>query len=295
MKRMVFLVGLVGVLILGSATLAMARHTSLGPPLITDDAGTEPKGVLEWGSSFIHTGSSGFYTGKVVTALTTGLTDRLEFFVAPEVYDAIWGSEVKPGGSLRRATGYHGSVYKLGDDVWIGAKYQFREERGSAPAVACRLKVKFPGRFKDEGLTSGEMDEEITLSATKSFGKGKVLGIFPKLQLDVNLGYRNIGVPSGRVWADQLRYSAAVMYPIMFSGFSLKDAPWRGVLLCADLVGKTDKKADDDIVFDGNILDAYLGVKQYITTALYYKAGLGTRLSDTTPDYLVYVGVAYGF
>lgn len=294
MKKALFMVGLVGVLIIGSATLAMARHTTLGPPLITDDAGTEPKGVFEWGTGFVHTGSSGFYTGMVTTALTTGLTDKLEVFVAPEVYDAIWGDDVKVGGPLQMATLRHGSVYKFGNDLWIGAKYQFREEEGNAPAVACKLRLKFPGRFKDENLTSGEMDEDITFCATKGFGKGW-RGIFPKLQLDVNLGYRDIGVPSGRDWADEVRYSAAVMYPIIFSGFSLKDAPWRGILLCADLVGRTDKSADDDIVFDDNILDAYVGVKQYITTALYYKAGLGTRLSAATPDYLVYLGVCLPF
>jgi|GEM_PF-4745385 len=299
MRRIVTTVGLIGILILGSATRVVARHTIFGPSLITDDAGTEPRGVFEWGTGFIHTGSPGFYTGKVVTALTTGLTDKLEVFVAPEVYDAIWGSDVKAGGALQMVTGGHGSVYELCDDIWVGAKYQFREEKGSAPAIACRLKIKFPGRYKDEGLTSGEMDEEIALCLTKSFGKGRVLGMFPKLQLDVNLGYRDIGVPSlppGMDWADEVRYSASVMYPIMFPGFSLKDAPWRGILLCADLVGMTNKtEGDGDITFEGNILDAYLGVKQYITRPLYYKAGLGTRLSAAIPDYLVYLGVAYGF
>jgi hypothetical protein len=299
MKRRVTTVGLIGILILGFNARVVAYHTSLGPPLITDDAGTEPRGVFEWGTAFIHTGSPGFYTGEVVTALTTGLTDKLEVFVAPEVYDAIWGSDVKAGGELHMVTGGHGSVYELCDDIWVGAKYQFREEKGSAPAIACRLKIKFPGRYEDEGLTSGEMDEEVALCLTKSFGKGRVLGMFPKLQLDVNIGYRDIGVPSllpGMDWADEVRYSASVMYPIMFPGFSLKDAPWRGILLCADLVGMTNKtEGNGDITFEGNILDAYLGLKQYITPSFQYKAGIGARLSATAPDYLVYFAPVYYF
>ena len=85
------------------------------------------------------------------------------------------------------------------------------------------------------------------------------------------------------------------MYPIFFSGFSLREAPWKGIVLAVDLVGRTDKSRSAHIVFNHNILDGYIGLKQYITTKFYYKIAFGTRLSDTIPDYLGYLGVVYYF
>ncbi len=299
MKKTLLVLLLMSVMVLGIVGLASAKETRLGPPIINDDAGTVSKGTLEWGTGVAQTWDSGFYTSSIITALTYGITDHLEAFVAPYVLSAVWGDDLHQSpadpryAALVGAYNNHGAVHQEFTDIWVGAKYQFLEDKGNIPAVAAKLRLKIPGKSNSKNLTTGEIDEDITLCATKGFGKS--LGPFPRLQVDANLGYRQIGNPDNRIYADEVRYGASVMYPFFFSGFSLKKAPWRGIVLVGELVGRTNKSRSTHIVIDENILDAYLGVKQYITPKFYYKLGFGNRISDTTPDYLGYLGVVYYF
>lgn len=295
MKKTLLVICLVSIMVLGITGLALAKNTRFGPPVINDDAGTLSKGTLEWGTSVAQTWDPGFYTTTIITALTYGITDHLEAYVAPTVLGAAWGRDLHTGGdaTLIRAYGNHGAVHQEFTDIWVGAKYQFLEEKGNIPAVAAKFGLKFPGKTDSKYLTTGEIDEDLTLCVTKGFGKS--LGPFPKLQVDANAGYRQIGNPDNIVYADEVRYGASVMYPVFFSGFSLKEAPWKGFILVGELVGRNDKSRSTHIVVNHNILDAYLGVKQYITPLFYYKLGLGNRISDTTPDYLGYLGVVYYF
>ena len=295
MKKTLLILCLVGIMVLGIAGLSFAKDTKFGPPIINDDAGTISKGVWELATGVAQTWDSGFYTNSVILALTYGITDHLEAFVAPYLLSAVWGRDLHTGGNaaLIRAYGNHGAVHQEFTDIWVGAKYQFLEEKGNIPAVATKLRLKIPGKSDSKNLTTGQPDEDITFCVTKSFGKS--LGPFPRLQLDANLGYRQIGNPDNRVYADEVRYGASVMYPFFFSGFSLKEAPWKGFLLVGELVGRTNKSRSTHIVMDENILDAYLGIKQYITPLFYYKLGLGNRISADSPDYLGYLGVVYYF
>ncbi len=299
MKKTLLILCLVSIMVLGTAGLAFAKDTKFGPPIINDDAGTVSKGTLEWGTGVAQTWDSSFYTTSIITALTYGITDHLEAYVAPCVLSAVWGDDLHNSpadpryAALVGAYGNHGAVHQEFTDIWVGTKYQFLEEKGNIPAVAAKLRLKIPGKSDSKNLTTGELDEDITLCATKGFGKS--LGPFPKLQVDANLGYRQIGNPDNRVYADEVRYGASVMYPFFFSGFSLKEAPWKGFLLVGELVGRTNSSRSTHIVINENILDAYLGIKQFITPLFYYKLGLGNRISDDSPDYLGYLGVVYYF
>ena len=149
MKKTLLILCLVSIMVLGTAGLALAKNTRYGPPCLADDAGTESKGTLEVAAKVIQTWDSGFYTTSIyVPALTYGITDHLEVYVAPLTLAAVWGRDLHTGGdaTLIRAYGNHGAVNQDFVEVWVGSKYQFLEEvKGKAtPAMAIKGGVKIP-------------------------------------------------------------------------------------------------------------------------------------------------------
>jgi len=261
-KKTLLILCLVSIMVLGTAGLALAKHTRYGPPCQADDAGTEPKRTLEVSSKVIQTWDSGFYLTQIYApVLTYGITDHLEFYVAPLTLAAAYGEDLHTGGtaSLIAAYGNHGAVNQEFVEVWIGPKYQFLEEvKGKArPAMAVKYGLKIP---------------------CKSNSK--------KAQLDGNVAFRyyhQSDQPATRTkYTNEWSWNASLLYPV------------GKVLLNAELVGKNEYKKVH-MTKDDYVLDGYLGVKYSFTKLFKAKVAIGKRLTCADPDILGYLGLVYYF
>lgn len=271
-------------MVLGTAGLSFAKHTRYGPPVIADDAGTEPKRTLEWGTSVHQTWDSGFYTTTIVTALTYGITDRLEAYIAPTVLGAAYGEDLHKSPAdpryarLIAAYGNHGAVNQEFPELWVGAKYQFIEEvKGKAtPAMAVKGGVKIPCKTDSKYFTTGEVDGKLTYCVTKSLGK---------TQLDGNVAFRYYHEPDEprQKFTNEWSWDVSFMYPI---------AP--RTLVNASLTGKNEFRKVH-MTRDDYITDAYLGVKYSATKNFKIKTAIGKRLTAADPDILGYLGLVYYF
>lgn len=265
MKKAALILSLVGVLIAGNTTLIDAYPTRYGSPCILDDAGTEEKGCFELWSGIYQTWDPGLYTTSINVSLTYGITNRLEVFVSPEVHGAIYGEEAD------NETG-HGSIHEFGD-VYLGTKYQFREEEGNIPALASQLTLKIPTTTDDKCWTTGEVDYKVNLLATKSIGKA---------QINLNSGYTYVGEPEGEIYSNVVSYGVAFQYPV------------KKVILTTELVGKTNY-LEKHLTVKENILDLYEGLQWPMGDDWSGDIAFGTRLSEADPDYLGYLGISYYF
>jgi len=282
MKKTLLILCLVSIMVLGTAGLALAKNTRYGPPCIADDAGTETKKTLEWGTSVIQTWDSGFYTTTIITALTYGITDHLEAYVAPYVLSAVWGRDLHTGGNanLIRAYGNHGANNQTFSDIWVGAKYMFLEEvKGKAmPAMAVKYGLKIPCKSNSKYMTTGEVDHKLTYCVTKSLGKA---------QLDGNVAFRyyhrSDDPAVGNAFTNEWSWNTSLMYPI---------AP--KTLAVAELTGKNEYRKIH-MTSDDYITDAYLGVKYSVTKDFKGKIAVGKRITCADPDILGYLGLVYYF
>jgi len=282
MRKTLLILCLVGIMVLGTAGLALAKWTRYGPPCLTDDAGTEPKGNLEVAAKVIQTWDSGFYTTSIyVPAVTYGITDHLEFYVAPLTLAAAYGEDLHTGGSaaLIRAYGNHGAVNQDFVEVWTGAKYQFLEEvKGKAtPAMAVKGEVKIPCKTNSKYFTTGEVDGRLTYCVTKSLGKA---------QVDGNVAFRyyhRSDDPASAKYTNEWSWSTSLMYPV---------AP--RTLAVAELTGKNEYRKVH-MTSDDYVTDAYLGVKYSVTKDFKGKIAVGKRVTAADPDILGYLGLVYYF
>lgn len=268
-------------MVLGITGLALAKNTRYGPPVLADDAGTEPKRTLELGTSVAQTWDSGFYTTTILSALTYGITDHLEVYVAPTVLDSAYGEDLHTGGdaTLIGAYGNHGAVHQEFTEVWVGPKYQILEEvKGKAmPAMAVKYGLKIPCKTNSKYFTTGEVDHKLTYCVTKSLGKA---------QLDGNVAFRyyhESDDPARTKFTNEWSWNTSLMYPI---------AP--KTLLVTELTGKNYYRKTH-MTRDDYITDAYLGVKYSVTKDFKGKLAVGKRITAADPDILGYLGLVYYF
>jgi hypothetical protein len=269
-------------MVLGTAGLAFAKWSRYGPPCLADDAGTEPKGNLEVAAKVVQTWDSGFYTTSIYApVLTYGITDHLEFYVAPLTFAAAYGEDLHTGGdaTLIRAYGNHGALNQDFVEVWLGPKYQIVEETkgGAMPAMALKYGLKIPCKTNSKYFTTGEVDHKLTYCVTKSLGKA---------QLDGNVAFRyyhRSDDPASAKYTNEWSWNTSLLYPI---------AP--KTLLNAELTGKNEYRKVH-MTSDDYVTDAYLGVKYSVTKDFKGKIAVGKRITCADPDILGYLGLVYYF
>lgn len=238
----------------------IAEHTRFGPPFTVDDAGTEPKGKFEFaGWTPFIIGDSGYTLTNVQLALTYGIIDRLEIYVAPEIHKSVSGEDVK------NEDDFFG-------EVPFGCKYQIFKKEDFFLSGKFSVKLASDSLYeKSYFFSTGADSYKADIIASKS------LGLF---QIDANLGYNIFGDrPERRPYSNEVSYGLAVTHPI-----------FKKFLLVGELSGKTEKN-QPSLTTEDMILDAYLGVKVWvIPNTIGAKVAVGTRLTDDSPDYMVAVG-----
>lgn len=260
MKKYLLVVLVVFGLILFGLDKICAEHTRFGPPFTVDDAGTEPKGKFEFaGWTPFIIADSGWTLTNVQLALTYGVIDRLEVFVAPEIYKSISGEDVK------NEDDFFG-------EVPFGCKYQILKKEDFFLTGKFLVRLASDSLYKKSFFFSTGADSyKVDIIASK------YLGLF---QVDANLGYNIFGDrPERQPYSNEICYGLAITHPI-----------FKKFLLVGELSGKTDKN-QPSLTTEDMILDAYLGVKGWIIpNSIGAKIAVGTRLTDDSPDYMIAAG-----
>lgn len=239
---------------LGHNNFACAERIKYTDGVIVDDTSTEPKGKFTLRSLTLQTADTGIYTTIQYLRLDYGVGDHCSVFISPEVYRGRYGSRTA-------------DKHDFGD-ISLAGKYQFLISDTLSFAGKLTVKMAPNDSAYIKGFSTGKEDYKVEFLTSKFFGLAK---------LNLILGYNIIGIPPGKTYADELNYALAIMYPV------------KKVLLTTELVGKTDKtKGNGDITFDKNILDLWMGAKWAFSKKpdIKLKAGLGTRISHPSPDFL---------
>lgn len=260
MKKLLLLLLAVFCLDFVNINNVIAEHTRFGPAFTVDDAGTEPRGEFEFaGWTPFIIADSGWTLTSVQLALTYGIIDRLEVFVAPEIHKSISGGDVK------NEDDFFG-------EVPFGCKYQIFKKEDFFLSGKFSVKLASDSLYEKSWFFSTGADSyKVDIIASKS------LGLF---QVDANLGYNIFGDrPEWRPYTNEVSYGLAVTHPI-----------FKKFLLVGELSGKTDKN-QPSLTTEDMILDVYLGIKGWvIPNTIGAKIAVGTRLTDDSPDYMVAAG-----
>lgn len=270
-------VGLIGFLLVAVAVIslpAMAGSKIEGDnAVVVESAFPMPQGRMKFSTKFEHEANPGFYNFTNSLTMAYGLLKEFEIGVSPEIYRSIWGKNVHTGGKKIATTGNHGSVSSFGD-VRLYGKFHFFEESAFVPALTAKYTLKAPTTTDNKGLSTGEIDHRTTLLASM---------LFDQVELDLNLAYTYIGEPKDKIYSNE--FSGGLAFQYAYS---------EEVIWTVEFTGKTDYKRKH---FTGkeSIFDGYLGAKFRAIEDFEARFALGTRLSDTEPDYLGILNLRWYF
>ena len=156
-------------------------------------------------------------------------------------------------------------------DISLRPEFNFLEETESFPALSLAAVFKFDNGDEDRGLGSGEVDYSLALQASKQFSP---------VVLHFNLGYTFTGEPRGVNLDDVVFYNFG-------AGYTVSDS----LSLVGEIIGQTnsDPAGDDD-------LWEWLGGFIYQPDEGYaLDMGLGTGLTDSSPDFRLTAGLTHFF
>jgi hypothetical protein len=92
-------------------------------------------------------------------------------------------------------------------DVLLRGRYMFLQESGLMPSVAVSARIKVPTADRDKGLGTGEWDEGVGLTLTKS--------LIDKWISFADAGYTFIGKPPGADLRNQWWYDIGLGYSLL--------------------------------------------------------------------------------
>lgn len=221
-----------------------------GRPLVVDDA----RPVIEGGWEF-EFGFAGAQLPKgaheidaPIMALTYGVLPRLDlsFNIQRVRSDA------------RAQTALQGF-----QDLHIASKYNLFQET-NLPAVSFALDVKVPTANRNKGLSTGRVDENFLLIATKHFIRDGELTL---LGVDLNLGYSVINSPPG----DKLKNR-------LFGGLALRYGLTDRLRLVGDIYGQSREAKGEK--HEANF---QMGIRFRPDLPVFFDAAVGRSLLPSGP------------
>ncbi|MFH1519496.1 MAG: transporter [Candidatus Omnitrophota bacterium] len=226
-------------------------------PINTDDAYTLDKGALTvaLGAVFTKEENSAQETDLTID-LGYGITDKLEVTAnIPFVFSDPKGEDDQEG---------------LGD-ITLRPEFLFWKEAGNIPAVSFASSFKLQSGNEDRGLGSGETNYSLSLQFSKQFNP---------FNWHFNIGYTFVGQPKGEAVDDVIFYNLACEYSVS-----------EKLTLMAELIGQTnsDSTAADEP------FECLLGLVYPISENIDFDFGVGTGLTNASPDIRVTSGLTYQF
>ncbi len=219
------------------------------PPLVVDDAKPVAAGYwrFNWVMALSQPQKGARELDLPILALTYGVVKGLEF-----------------GLNIQRVNSHaKGETPIQGfQDLYLASEYNFLEE-ATFPAMSFSLDVKIPTANRQKGLTSGRVDENLILIATKHY--------FP-LAIDLNLAYTIVNSPPEEKLMNRFFGGLALRY-----GLSER---WR---LVGDIFGQSREATGGN-----NEANFQLGFRFRPDLPVFFDAAVGrsllpsgTRIQDT--------------
>lgn len=270
MKRTFLVFGLVGVLISGVASMAVAHDRTV----VLSDTTTLAEGTFELAGGFGYFsytdagGISGFDVTetRIAFLLWYGISEKLQ--LEANIPIGSWDVRGDFKNLLERlglSTGERG----LGDVVLRG-KYRFVDENDTTPAIAGSFGIKLATGDEDKALGTGETDFALLVALSKALGGASG---------HLNLGYTIVGEPTGEDYDNEFHYGIGLSYPTSDR-----------LSVIGELAGKThrDPDFDDPLGITGSIRYAASDVTNLV-------GFLGFGLTDGSPDYSLGAWIEYEF
>lgn len=239
-------------------------------PALAADPGLSLSGSVEYSRGDYGTDAD---TTIVYAPLTLRVspTDRLTLGVTVPYIRQTTQNVVVTGGGVAVRKGQERRTEEGLGDVLLKGEYVLLREGLILPEVAGSVKIKFPTADEDRGLGTGEFDETIGVSFSKTF--------LQRLVGYLDLGYTFVGSPPGADFDNSFSWSVGAAYLLA-----------EPLTLFAFLEGATAISRGQD-----DPLDLRLGA-EYKLTKVVRLTGSGTiGLSEGSADYGVSAGLAFRF
>ena len=243
--------------------------------------GAAPTGAEDWRFSFSTSAnySRGDYgTGKDTTLLYVPFTLRVKPIepltlgvTVPYIRQTTQNILVTGGGVAVRKTVTTAQTEDGLGDLLLKGEYVLLQEQRSLPEITASLKIKFPTADEDKGLGTGEFDETIGVSFSKTFAQ--------RLVTYLDVAYTFIGSPPGTNFDNTFSWSIGAAYlvaqPITLFGF---------------LDGATAISPGRD-----HPLELRFGAEYKVVKAVRLTGSVSVGLSDGSPDYGLSGGLVLRF
>jgi hypothetical protein len=174
------------------------------------------------------------------------------------------------GGVAVRGAGERQTEDGLGD-VLLRGEYIVVEEKPSIPEIRGSIKIKAPTADEDKGLGTGEFDETLGLSLSKTFAQ--------RLVTYLDLTYTFIGTPPGVDFDNTFGWSIGAAYLIA-----------RPVTVYGFLDGATAVSPGQD-----DPLEFRFGAEFRVTRAIRLTSTVTVGLTDGSPDYGLSGGLVFRY
>jgi Putative MetA-pathway of phenol degradation len=174
------------------------------------------------------------------------------------------------GGVAVRNVGERRTEGGLGD-LLLRGEYILVQEQPIIPEIMGLIKIKAPTADEDKGLGTGEFDETLGLSFSKTFAQ--------RLVTYLDLTYTFIGSPPGVDFDNTFGWSIGAAYRVA-----------RPVTLYGFLDGATAVSPDQD-----DPLELRFGAEVRVSEAIKLTGSITVGLTDGSPDYGLSGGLVYRF
>ena len=211
-----------------------------GRPLTIDDAAPVAKGQFELEVGFAHSRpeEGGREQRFPVIGLSYGLFEDLELGVAIQRINVDEKREPPVKGF---------------EDLHLTAKYQTAKQTSHLPDLSFALYVKIPTANQRKGLSTGRVDENFLVIATKDFSS---------LALDLNVGYLVVNSPPEEKLKNRTLAGLAIRWKA--------DDRW---VLVSEFFGQSRKARQDD-----NEASFQMGARYSLAPSVVLDAAVGRSL-----------------
>ncbi len=241
-------------------SLLVTPNSDAGRPLTIDDAGLVARGEfeLEAAVSYSHDGPLRHWDFPL--ALAYGAASRWEIGVAS-------GGQLEERAELesddRLVTGL--------SDVVLGTKLKFADQENLGADHAAALSLKLPTTHRRKGLSTGEVDYDLTWIASRR--------VTEKTTLHLNIGYTWLTDPPRESLDDLLHYGFAITHKISDQ-----------IELVAEVFANTppERAQMTDIFVNG-------GLRWQAAPNLVLDAAVGAGIRGETPDITATFGFTWAF
>lgn len=237
-----------------------AANCEAGRPLTIDDADPVARGEFELEAGLNYFDDGPLRHWDFPLALACGAASRWEIGIAS-------GGQLEERGELESDDDLVTGL----SDVILGTKLKFADQEKLWADQAGAFSVKVPTTRRRKGLSTSEVDYDLTWIASRN--------VTEKTSLHLNAGYTWLTDPPGERLDNVLHYGAVLTHPISSS-----------IELAAEVFANTptDRWSETDVFVNG-------GFRWQAAPTLVLDAAIGAGVRGETPDITATFGLTWSF